>query len=240
MNLLIVEDEARSAQNLARYIRENFPGIQIEGVFHTGEDALSFLKTHQVRLMFTDICMPGMNGLELIERAVKMDPDMRIVVLSAYDNFEYVRKAFLLGVKDYLLKPVDRIALAEILNHGNEDAPCTDDSDSRRIIEKVKRIIAERMGKTITLSSLAEAISLSPTYLSTLFKEATGENLFSYVTRVRIENAQRLLRDSNLKVYEIAEISGYSDTKYFSYVFKKQCGMTPLEYRESSGSSSAL
>lgn len=231
MKIVIVEDEKVSAQNLAKYIENCFPDVQIAGVFQDGRAALGFLKKNPVDMVFTDICMPYMDGLELIGLLNTACPGLKIVVLSAYDDFEYVRKAFLLGVKDYLLKPIDRIDLAKMLR-GKKKAEETSAGPGGRIVAQVQQLIAQQIASPITLSSLSDAVALSPAYLSTLFREETGETLSAYITRQRMETSMRLLRETNLKIYEIAQMCGYTDGKYFSYVFKKYTGKTPLEYRE--------
>ncbi len=236
MRILIVEDERRTAENLHAFILDSFPGVAVEGVFSSGEAALAFMKAHWVDMVLTDICMSGMSGLELIGCIRTQYPAVQVVVLSAYDHFEYVREAFLMGVKDYLLKPIDRIELGTVLAeracHGRSNPGGADETGMQaRVIEKVKRIIDERIDKNISLATLAEAVNMNPQYLSSLFKDETGENLFSYVTRMRIEKAQELLCHTSLKINEIAAIAGYSDYKYFSYVFKRVTGLTPSEYR---------
>lgn len=220
----------RSAENLAKYIEKSFPDIQIAGVFYNGRSALEFLKKHEIDMLFTDICMPYMDGLELISKVRTVWPQLKIVVLSAYDDFDYVRKAFLMGVKDYLLKPIDRIDLAKMLNYKPSKTKANESGN--HIVKQVQQLVAEQIAGPITLSSLSEAVSLSPAYLSTLFREETGETLSAYITRLRIESSMRLLCETNLKIYEIAEMCGYADTKYFSYVFKKYTNVTPVEYRE--------
>ena len=230
MKIVIVEDEVRSADNLAKYIEDCFPDVRVSGVFYNAVTALDYLKKHEIDILFTDICMPNMDGLELISQVRIVWPQLKIVVLSAYDDFDYVRKAFLLGVEDYLLKPIDRIDLAKMLR-SIQTVQDTGQSNSR-IVEKVRLLVSDQIAEPITLSSLAEAVSLSPAYLSTLFREETGETLSSYITRMRINNSMRLLHETNLKIYEISDMCGYSDTKYFTFVFKKITGMTPIEYRE--------
>ena len=236
MNILIVEDEKRTADTFSEILRDNFQDAVVCSVCYSAASALDALKKQTVDLVITDICMPDMNGLELIKRIILLHPSVRIAVLSAYDDYEYVRQAFRLGVKDYLLKPVDRVELARVVHLcagelGERPAPQEEEAN-QRIIRKVKKVIQENLGQSITLSFLAECVNLNPQYLSSFFKESTGENLFTYVARKRIEKAQDLLVHSGLKIYEIAEISGYSDTKYFSYVFKKMTGMTPGECRQ--------
>ena len=81
------------------------------------------------------------------------------------------------------------------------------------------------------LSSLSYAMHISLSHLSTVFKQATGKNLSTYVSELRMEHAQRLLSDPSYSISEISTRSGYSDSKYFAKLFKKKTGNTPSEYR---------
>lgn len=100
------------------------------------------------------------------------------------------------------------------------------------IIERAVRMIGERYAdENLTLSSLAEELSIHPVWLSQSFKKETGKTYMDYLTDTRIERAKQLLRDSNLKIYEIAEAVGYRDLQHFGHLFKKRTGQTPKEYR---------
>ncbi|NIK69020.1 helix-turn-helix domain-containing protein [Paenibacillus sp. BK720] len=85
----------------------------------------------------------------------------------------------------------------------------------------------------VGLIDMATRYHMDPSYLSRQFKAATGENFIEYVTRKRMEKACELLRESNHKVSDIAELVGYENQRYFSQVFKKFTGHTPSEFRES-------
>ena len=97
------------------------------------------------------------------------------------------------------------------------------------LCEKVRRLV-ETECASVTLQSAAEAVNLSYTQLSIIFKEHTGENFKDYVCRVKMEKARVLLR-TDKKIYQIAGELGYSDIKYFSRLFKRLVGETPNEYR---------
>lgn len=84
----------------------------------------------------------------------------------------------------------------------------------------------------LSVDLLAEEFGLSPTYLCSIFKKATDKTLHQYITDVRIEKAKDLLMKSNDKIYEIAKNVGFLDTNYFSTIFKKYTGVTPLKYRK--------
>ncbi|HHY81976.1 MAG TPA: response regulator [Clostridiales bacterium] len=109
---------------------------------------------------------------------------------------------------------------------------CKDRRKNKKVIEVLKNYMHENFNKDITVSDIAEKAYLSPCYANYIFKKETGLTLIEYLTKIRIEEAQRLLKGSLLKVYEIAEKVGYKSNSYFCSVFKEHCRMTPLEFRD--------
>ncbi len=106
------------------------------------------------------------------------------------------------------------------------------DTNTAFISQKVKRMIDDHFPKAWSTSELAQAVHLSPNYLSRIFKRETGETLTDYITRLRIDRAKQMLREEwHLKTYEIGELVGYPDPVYFTKLFKKTVGMTPKVYR---------
>ena len=89
------------------------------------------------------------------------------------------------------------------------------------------------MDPDLSLSSVADAVALSPNHLSTLFKSKIGVGFSEYLTEVRLRQAKRLLITSDLRVSEVAERVGYQNMEYFSMLFKKNTGQTPSQYRRS-------
>ncbi|GHH99037.1 helix-turn-helix domain-containing protein [Neobacillus kokaensis] len=100
-------------------------------------------------------------------------------------------------------------------------------------IQKAMEYIEEHFLEAITLEKVASHVHLSPTYFSRIFKNATGSNFVEYITYLRIEKAKELLKDLNYTVYQIAFEVGYSNSHYFSRVFKTLVGKTPSDYRNS-------
>ncbi len=100
------------------------------------------------------------------------------------------------------------------------------------LIEKVKSYIAENYTEHITLDTVAAYVFVSPSYLSRCFSESVGCVFTDYVTNLRINKAKLLLSTQlHMKIYEVAEASGYNSPKYFIKVFKEKTGQTPAEYR---------
>lgn len=102
---------------------------------------------------------------------------------------------------------------------------------SNSAIEKAIQIMKESYDQNVSLESICEELSISRNYFCYLFKKETGENVWTYLTRLRMEKAKELLRTTNLKSAEIGRMTGYQHPSYFSKVFKDMYGMTPNGYR---------
>ncbi|MNV77781.1 Arabinose operon regulatory protein [compost metagenome] len=103
---------------------------------------------------------------------------------------------------------------------------------NRRIVDEALAYIKKNYAEQISLEELARYVNVHPVHLSRLFSKDLG-NTFKYLlTEARMEEAKRLLKDINYKVYEISTMVGYEKPRYFSELFRNVTGLTPLEYRE--------
>lgn len=105
-------------------------------------------------------------------------------------------------------------------------------SETKGMIQRVQKIIREQYGENLTVSDLAAAVYLTPTYLCLLFRQATGVTINHYQTEVRMEKAKELLADLSNKLYDVSYAVGYMNPSYFSRQFKKYTGCLPSEYRD--------
>ncbi len=105
-----------------------------------------------------------------------------------------------------------------------------EEQKNSRLIAKAKKYIMEHFPAEISLNEVAGALSLSPGYFSTIFKQYTGICFTDYVTEIKIDKAKKLLRETDSKIYEISDLLGFQNAYYFSKVFKKVTGMTPSEF----------
>lgn len=100
---------------LCRQIDWQLYTLELAGTADSSEKALALLRQKSIDILFTDICMPRTDGLKLISVAKQENPNLRIVIISAYREFDYIKKALLIGVENYLLKPIDQIELNRTL-----------------------------------------------------------------------------------------------------------------------------
>ncbi|MFP4977583.1 response regulator [Paenibacillus sp. CN-4] len=106
-NVFLVDDEPFIIEGLYDIVAWDELGFGIAGHAENGRDALEKLKTIPADLLITDISMPSMNGLELIRRVREFQPDLKVIVLSGYDEFSYIKEGLNLGIENYLLKPIN-------------------------------------------------------------------------------------------------------------------------------------
>lgn len=100
------------------------------------------------------------------------------------------------------------------------------------VILKAKKFIEENYAdQNTTLTTVAQAVCLSPNHFSTIFSQECKTTFIEYLTNVRIENAKRLMQETDMKGYDIAYECGFSDPHYFSYIFKKNTGLSPRDFK---------
>lgn len=108
-----------------------------------------------------------------------------------------------------------------------------EDLKENRLVRMTKEMIGERYGEcSLGVSAIADELHVAAAYLSSLFKMETGENLNKYITRFRMEKSKSMLRQTNIKVGDIAAQVGYSNASYFISVFRNHEGCSPVQYRE--------
>lgn len=103
---------------------------------------------------------------------------------------------------------------------------------SRNVIDRIKQVIEERYNENLSIKDIGKEVYLSTTYLCMIFKQETGETVNDYMTRVRIEQAKKLLCDPAIRLCDICHEIGYTEPGYFSKIFKKYTDLSPTEYRQ--------
>lgn len=124
---------------------------------------------------------------------------------------------------DYLSQAAESLFDRDLQEHGDK---------SMEWILRLHRYVEEHLAEDLSLTRLGEVVFLSPAYLSRIYKQSRGIGLSDYVTQIRLTKAQHLLKDTSMKVQEIAEAVGFESAAYFSRLFKKVTHLTPNEFRE--------
>ncbi|WP_334077693.1 response regulator transcription factor [Paenibacillus sanfengchensis] len=257
--ILIVDDEPRTRQGLKNML-EAWSGGRYEVM--TAEHApraMELLAGEPVVLLISDIRMPEISGLSLVERLSAAEAEESsgtgayrpaVILISGYAEFEYAQQAIQLGVANYLLKPIRKeklidtveralrvgeersrmTRLARIMDRKLLEAAGELDSVAEPVREAL-RYVEEHLDQGLGLREAAQHVHLNPSYFSVLFKEQMRMTFIEYVTRLRIQKAKELLLQTKLPVGEIAERVGYQTTKYFNKVFKEYEGHSPGFYR---------
>lgn len=245
IKLLIADDEEHIRDGLARMIDWNGMGITIVGCAADGLETYQMIVEHRPDVVLTDIKMPNMSGLELIERTVKENIAPIYVVVSGYSDFEFAQKAMRFGVMYYLLKPVSKEELEDVFKEIagkfiDDDIDAND--DERKILSiKYKNEIAKTIDyidKNISNPSLSlgfiasDVLYMNSDYFGRVFRIVTGKYYTQFVMEKRIEKAKHLLKETDMKIYDIAEQVGFqNNVTYFGQVFKKYTGIQPTAFR---------
>ncbi|MFC5470834.1 response regulator [Cohnella suwonensis] len=349
--VLLVDDEPLAIEGLRLFVDWEAHGFRVCGTCENGEDALALIDSIEPDVVVTDIRMPGMNGLDLIghvQGASRKLPEF--VILSAYGEFAYAKRALRFGVTHYLLKPVVGEEAAEMLlkvRHrleerksesaakaisfvpGDSRMPLDTIRSVQPILEEIERLDADRTaagirklfedtearspewigmlasyldyqcsrliqelggspsgvlrrqameralrlgtadgvaafagfaieelrllqaGKpagtmadidryilehyrtALSIKEVASRFFLNPVYLGKAYQDKFGHGLLERIHDLRIQDAKRLLRQTDRKTSAIAEEVGYGQYNYFLRQFEKRVGMKPAAYRYS-------
>lgn len=168
-NVLIVEDEKMIRQGIKTMVQRS--GVPVEMILecNNGEMALEMLSQYQVDVMFTDIRMPKMDGIELVQRMQQLEHIPLTVAISGYDDFSYAVEMMRQGVREYLLKPIEREKIVTVLKKLNEEIEeGREKADvNRKIgIQQIKRLI---IGEKVTEEELRD---LKFQYEKSFYQEA--------------------------------------------------------------------
>ena len=232
--IVIVEDEFRTRQGLGHLINKVDLGCRVIGEAENGYEGLKMIRDLEPDIVITDIRMPKIDGLEMIEKVQAMGIECVFAILSGYADFEYARQGLRLGVKEYLLKPATISDVKELLRKLSEEGKEREEdgqtAEYSPAVKEMVSVIEENYGMRLGLDGFSDRFRLTPEYLSNLFAKETGMTFSNYLKKVRIEKAKELILNTDMKIYEVAYSVGYPDQKYFSKVFKEYTGVSAKQY----------
>lgn len=209
MNVLIVDDDKLARKGLVAIMDWEKYGFEVVGDVQNGRKALEFLRNHPVDIVFTDIDMPEIDGLELMQMCREEFPSLDTV--------------------EEMLDWVHRWR-----EHIYEESLSSSQKNDISAFAAVIKYVDGHIGEDLRSEDVAERIGMSRSYFSTRFKEMTGETFHQYVIQRKMKTAAEWIEEGKKSITRIAVELGYDNFHYFAKVFAREHGCTPSEYRKES------
>ena len=250
MNLLIMDDEYYVVQGIQKCLATTSLPIEHCHAAYSAEQAREIIKRFPVDILIADIEMPYEDGLSFVRWLRNSGYSCRVVILTSHQRFDYCYTAFELDCDGYLLKPVQRAkleaTLEKLIGRLSESAPAgaeepapvraeepAPDVPADNFMDSIKTIIMKNLtSHDLGREFIADRLHLNSNYLSSLFRQKFGQTLTSYILSLRIDRAKEYLKSTDLSAQEISDRVGFCSQTYFFRQFKKECGMTPQQFRD--------
>ena len=239
--VVLIDDEARIVEGLTKVVRWQDFSCQVVGSAGDAVSGAALIRETKPHILFTDIRMPGDDGLTMLAGLRSEFPDMQVVVLTGYREFNYAQEAIRLGVTRLLLKPSKLDEIHDALRVATERLGAQPASGENResryaqshIVNHAIAYMEAHFAEKLTLQEVADSCYVSQWHLSKLLNKETEGTFYDTLNEIRIREAKRLLADPKLRVGDIGALVGYQDSAHFARVFKKLTGMSANEYRNS-------
>lgn len=184
--VLVADDESLMREALSRMIKK-IDGFEVVHAVDNGKDAVELCQKEAIDIVFLDIMMPEMNGIETGQRIKKINRDISIYILTAYNKLDYLQEAIKMKAEEYLLKPVSQSRIEELLrSHLKENHPSKNEND--------------RIKPLLNFSSYREMYYGVPEYVKKLEAEAEYQEIISDLVKAYPQTAQKLRSLANSPV----------------------------------------
>jgi len=235
MRIVVVDDESMTRDSIIRLLNRLGDEYTVVGEAENGYQGMQLVKELRPDIAITDIYMPRVNGLDMIENTFKCSPNTSYIIFSGHAEFEFAQRAINLPVIQYLLKPITVEQMSNALKHIGEQkqakfATSVTNADYSNITSYIAKELQSNYSQRLYLDEIARKLKITPEYAGSVFSRETGKSFSVYLRDVRVEKAKELLKTTNLRIYEISCITGFSDVKYFCRVFKECTGFSAKQY----------
>lgn len=234
MRVLIVDDEyyARVAlQNIVSSTGEEIKKVECAA---SGREAIEKIYLSVPDVIFTDVRMADMDGIELCQWVNRHFSWVHLVIVSGFADFEYAQKAIDFHAQKYILKPIEAGDVRKILRDIRSSPAASskiefDDEVKLPLAEKLEILINYNYNQDLTLQYIAGNILFTnANYLSRIIKQKTGKSFLQLLQEKRLQKAEDLFRSNpKLTVGEVASMVGYNKESNFITYYKKYYGITP-------------
>ena len=248
--LLIVDDEEHILSGIKSSLDWTELKIGRIEVAASYQEAINLAIEMNPDIAIVDICLGEYKGYDLIQKMNELGLKTKYLIMSGYDDFEYARKALLCGAKAYLLKPLDRFEMRNLIKriiiddlHGElpDELPDTRNVDPviqmpymslSKLTNKIIMIISENYSGNVSLKTVADTFKMNSTYLGQIFLKDTHIKFNEYLMRYRLLKAKELIMTTDEKIAYIAKRVGFSSTNYFYISFHEMFQCSPTDLRD--------
>ncbi len=236
LRVVLIDDEAIIVEGLQKVVKWDKYGCEVAGTAYDARKGAQLIREVRPDILFTDICMPGQNGLAMLAGLRSEFPEMQVTVLTGYRDFSYAQEAIRLGVTRFLLKPSKMSEIDEAMNAmtekiGRKDVSSVDQNTGSFIVNQAVAYMDKHYTEKISLQDVAEICYVSQWHLSKLLNKYAGQSFYDILNGIRVNAAKELLRDPSLRIGDIGLMVGYTDTAHFAKIFKKVTGTSANEFR---------
>ena len=238
--VIIVDDDHWAIKDIVRSFCFARHGFTVVAQCGSAEEALVDIVRHRPDLVITDIRMERESGLHLIKRCREKGINGLFIILSGYDRFDYAKEAIKQGAFYYMLKPIDDREANELMRQAAQaldnarasgrhspDAPESGENSFQKLLDYLEF----NSSSHLDLDTLSEAFFINRTYICDMFRKHLNTTFRKYLTDLRLKKAKELLETTALDISAVAANAGFDDASYFSKVFRKATGLSPLQYR---------
>ena len=248
--LLVAEDEMIERKVLCKTLQKYLGDLILLYEARSGREALEIFARESPQVAVLDIEMPGYTGLEVAKKIRESGKPCGILFLTGYDKFSYAKQAISVRALDYLLKPYNEQELVFAVEDAIRQmavqplprpAPAPtdlplhreEDEDARMALIRAEMyaFVEAHYQEDISMQDAAAALRYSDAYFCKLFKQCFKVNFSAYLNQFRVDRARQMIQDPRLSLKEVSTACGYTDSNYFTRVFKRLTGQTPTEYR---------
>lgn len=235
--VILVDDEKAIVESISKIVDWESFGFTLTATCLNGFQALEAIKRDRPDIVITDIKMPVIDGIQLIQKTREFNDQVIFIILSGYGEFELAKRAMKEGVREFLLKPCSEEEIIEALqNSCKPQEPEENWEENRDFVETILRYLEEHyQEENLNLKWIAkELVFLNEDYISKRFSQKTGNRFTSYLNKIRVEKAKEyLMANPEAGNERIAiEVGFGNNPKYFEKVFKKYTGYTLKSYRK--------
>lgn len=230
--ILLVEDDQDLLDITSEVMKGHFNVIPALN----GAQAWDCLNKEKIDCIISDLALPDIDGVDLLRKLRNANFDIPVIIVTGKSSLFYAEKCADLGVCGYINKPYDINYLIKRINSAiNPEENNVSESSGNNIHPKVKKCVKYinlHFAQQINKKSVSELLGITPDYLTKLFHKDVGVPFVSYLNRVRIEEAKKMLSSSSLSLAEIIDKVGFGTMQHFFKQFKRHTGTTPDEYRK--------